>query len=144
RQLADAQTQLTLSKHRQFAVAKLYELAKGDGETARKACVDLMKLDVKNAPTAAVRPPEPNAWDDPLEGGPGDEADEPVVRSIAQAAAFANRQWESRKTSRARGRAHRAARAPFASGEFTDRTPAPPRRPDWGGWPGSTANAPRR
>src|SRR5690606_8465055 len=62
RQLADAQTQLMLSKHRQFAVAKLYELAQGDGETARKACVDLMKLDVKNAPTATVRPPEP-VWE---------------------------------------------------------------------------------
>ena len=76
RQLADAQTQLTLSKHRQFAVAKLYELAQGDGETARKACVDLMKLDVKNAPTAAVKPPEPEEPipPDPNPWGPEDDA----------------------------------------------------------------------
>jgi hypothetical protein len=40
------QTQLILSRYRLSAAAKLLELAQGDGELARKACVDLLRLEL--------------------------------------------------------------------------------------------------
>ncbi len=60
--LADLQTQLMLSRYRQVAVSELIKQASGGGdaeggvsvEQARKACVDLLKADLKRAdlPTA--------------------------------------------------------------------------------------------
>lgn len=54
--LADLQTQLLLSRYRLIAAGKLYELAsrepgagKSDQDIARRACVDLLKLDLKRA-----------------------------------------------------------------------------------------------
>jgi hypothetical protein len=48
RALADMQTQLILSRYRLTAAAKLLALAdqEDSGELARKACVDLLKLDL--------------------------------------------------------------------------------------------------
>ena len=55
--LADLQTQLMLSRYRQVAVSELIKQASGGGEDeaavsveqARKACVDLLKADLKRA-----------------------------------------------------------------------------------------------
>jgi hypothetical protein len=54
--LADLQTQLLLSRYRLIAAGKLYELAsretgagKSDQDIARRACVDLLKLELKRA-----------------------------------------------------------------------------------------------
>jgi hypothetical protein len=46
RLLCDMQTQLILSRYRLHAAAKLLEIAQGEGEIARKACVDLLKLEL--------------------------------------------------------------------------------------------------
>lgn len=47
--LADMQTQLLLSRYRMVAASRLIQLATEDaqGDLARKACVDLLKLDLK-------------------------------------------------------------------------------------------------
>ncbi|MEX0885637.1 MAG: hypothetical protein WD009_04280 [Phycisphaeraceae bacterium] len=52
--LADMQTQLLLSRYRLLAASRLINLATGEqegggGDVARKACVDLLKLDLKRA-----------------------------------------------------------------------------------------------
>ncbi len=52
RLLCDMQTQLILSRYRLHAAAKLLEIAQGEGETARKACVDLLKLELLPAAEA--------------------------------------------------------------------------------------------
>src|SRR5690625_3306542 len=54
RTLADMQAQWMLSRHRLAAATKLIEQATGDdaevtAEQARKACVELLKLDLKRA-----------------------------------------------------------------------------------------------
>ncbi|MEM6457879.1 MAG: hypothetical protein AAF710_00645 [Planctomycetota bacterium] len=53
--LADLQTQLMLSRYRQVAVSELIKQASGGDETsaeqARKACVDLLKTDLRRADT---------------------------------------------------------------------------------------------
>ncbi len=48
RHLADLRTQLMLSRYRAHAAARLIELTSGEesAETARKACVDLLRLNV--------------------------------------------------------------------------------------------------
>lgn len=58
--LADLQTQLLLSRYRLLAAGKLIELATGPPEdskagveSARRACVDLLKLDLKRADIVA-------------------------------------------------------------------------------------------
>ncbi|MEM9881710.1 MAG: hypothetical protein AAF800_02185 [Planctomycetota bacterium] len=55
--LADLQTQLMLSRYRQVAVSELIKQASGADETtaeqARKACVDLLKTDLRRADTPA-------------------------------------------------------------------------------------------
>ena len=65
RRLGDTQTQLILSRYRRTAAAKLLALAnqEDDAELARKACVDLLKLELIPADAA------------PREG---DEPDEPI------------------------------------------------------------------
>ena len=47
--LADLQTQVLLSRYRLLAASKLIKLATedGEGDVARRACVDLLKLDLK-------------------------------------------------------------------------------------------------
>ena len=47
--LADLQTQFLLSRYRLLAASRLIRLAtqEGEGESARKACVDLLKADLK-------------------------------------------------------------------------------------------------
>ncbi len=50
--LADVQTQLVLSRYRAMAASRLIQLAtnqESDSELARKACVDLLRLDMKRA-----------------------------------------------------------------------------------------------
>jgi len=52
--LADLQTQILLSRYRLLAAGQLIELATGDGkkeasDVSRRACVDLLKLDLKRA-----------------------------------------------------------------------------------------------
>ena len=52
--LADMQTQLLLSRYRLLAATRLINLATAEGEAgsddvARRACVDLLKLDLKRA-----------------------------------------------------------------------------------------------
>ena len=50
--LADLQTQLLLSRYRSLAANKLIHLATDEeskGDIARRACVDLLKLDLKRA-----------------------------------------------------------------------------------------------
>ena len=62
--LADLQTQLMLSRYRQVAVGELIKQASGGGddgsavsvEQARKACVDLLKADLKRADLTATLP----------------------------------------------------------------------------------------
>ena len=56
--LADMQTQLLLSRYRLLAATRLINLATAEGEAAsddqaRRACVDLLKLDLKRADAAA-------------------------------------------------------------------------------------------
>lgn len=49
--LADVQTQILLSRYRLVAAGRLIKLAteEGEGDMARRACVDLLKLDLKRA-----------------------------------------------------------------------------------------------
>lgn len=50
--LADVQTQLVLSRYRAMAAARLIAIAtekESDPDLARKACVDLLRLDMKRA-----------------------------------------------------------------------------------------------
>ena len=58
--LADLQTQVLLSRYRLVAASKLIELAtredEGKPDVARRACVDLLKLDLKRADIPS--PPE--------------------------------------------------------------------------------------
>jgi hypothetical protein len=51
RRLADTRTQFLLSRYRAHAAARLIELTGGEesAETARKACVDLLRLNVTEA-----------------------------------------------------------------------------------------------
>jgi len=48
-ELADLQTQVLLSRYRLVAASRLIRLAtqEGEGESARRACVDLLKVDLK-------------------------------------------------------------------------------------------------
>ena len=48
---ADLQTQLLLSRYRMLAASRLIKLAteEGQGDVARRACVDLLRLDLKRA-----------------------------------------------------------------------------------------------
>ncbi len=52
-ELADTQTQLLMSRYRVLAASRLIRMATQPGEvsdeTARKACVDLLKLEIKRA-----------------------------------------------------------------------------------------------
>ncbi|MFP4144831.1 MAG: hypothetical protein ACLFV3_06770 [Phycisphaeraceae bacterium] len=68
--LADLQTQLLLSRYRLLAAERLIRLATdeeaGSGDVARKACVDLLKLDLKRAEASdfasvAAEPSAPDA-----------------------------------------------------------------------------------
>lgn len=57
--LADMQTQLVLSRYRRLAAGRLIRLATDEGdekaaEVARKACVDLLRLDMKRADAVAA------------------------------------------------------------------------------------------
>ncbi|QQE13639.1 hypothetical protein JD969_09315 [Planctomycetota bacterium] len=57
--LADMQTQLMLSRYRLLAADRLVRLATGDdgeasAEVSRKACVDLLKMDLKRADGGGV------------------------------------------------------------------------------------------
>lgn len=55
--LADIQTQLLLSRYRLLAATRLIKLAtdeEGSGDIARRACVDLLKLDLKRADMPAA------------------------------------------------------------------------------------------
>jgi hypothetical protein len=75
--LADLQTQLMLSRYRQLAVSELIKQATGGGEggsvsseQARKACVDLLKADLKRVPL--IHPsslPQPDDGEDADDGG---------------------------------------------------------------------------
>lgn len=49
--LADLQTQVLLSRYRMLAVTRLIKLAtsEGEGDIARRACVDLLRADLKRA-----------------------------------------------------------------------------------------------
>lgn len=49
--LADLQTQLMLSRYRMLAASRLIRLAteEGSGDVARRACVDLLRSDLKRA-----------------------------------------------------------------------------------------------
>jgi hypothetical protein len=58
--LADLQTQLVLSRYRRLAAGRLIRLATDEGdekaaEVSRKACVDLLRLDMKRADAVAAR-----------------------------------------------------------------------------------------
>jgi len=71
--LADLQTQLMLSRYRQVAVTELIKQASGEGsdetgasvEQSRKACVDLLKADLKRA-TVEAKPASADAATDEL------------------------------------------------------------------------------
>ncbi len=72
--LADLQTQLMLSRYRQLAVTELIRQATGGGEDdavsaeqARKACVDLLRADLKPLSSAARTGDKIN--DDPVSPG---------------------------------------------------------------------------
>jgi len=63
--LADLQTQVLLSRYRLLAATRLIRLATGEEsdeknarDTARRACVDLLKLDLKRADAQALPPDE--------------------------------------------------------------------------------------
>lgn len=60
--LADYQTQLLLSRYRSLAATRLIKLAgdenDGSAETARKACGDLLRLDLKRTESIAENPPD--------------------------------------------------------------------------------------
>ncbi len=62
--LADLQTQILLSRYRLLAAGRLIRLATGDGDedVARRACLDLLKLDLKLAASPNGDPdhPKPN------------------------------------------------------------------------------------
>ncbi len=49
--LADLQTQLLLSRYRSLAASRLFRLAteEGEGDVARRACMDLLRADLKRA-----------------------------------------------------------------------------------------------
>ena len=49
--LADLQAQVLLSRYRMLAVSRLIKLAtsEGEGDVARRACVDLLRADMKRA-----------------------------------------------------------------------------------------------
>jgi hypothetical protein len=70
--LGDLQAQLLLSRYRLAAANRLIRLAtsEGEGDLARKACVDLLKLD--------LAPPAPADKGD----GPDEEADEDLRRTF--------------------------------------------------------------
>ena len=62
--LADLQTQLLLSRYRLVAAGRLIELAtdssgetKAELDASRRACVDLLKLDLKRADLKSVKDP---------------------------------------------------------------------------------------
>ncbi|MEO1236054.1 MAG: hypothetical protein AAFX76_04630 [Planctomycetota bacterium] len=79
--LADLQTQLMLSRYRQVAVTELIKQASGGDETvsveqSRKACVDLLKADLKRA---EVNGKAPAASDD------GDGVSDDVLASMRAA-----------------------------------------------------------
>lgn len=67
--LADIQTQILLSRYRLIAAGKLYELVtrdhdntKAEQDITRRACVDLLKLELRRAdidPTQAANPDRP-------------------------------------------------------------------------------------
>lgn len=84
--LADIQSQLLLSRYRTLAVSRLIKLATAEAsaeddpklrsaaeETARKACVDLIRLDLKRATGAGD------------EGGGDDDADDPESAAMRSA-----------------------------------------------------------
>ena len=49
--VCDHQVQAVLSRYRLMAVGRLVQMAtEGEGELARKACVDLLKLELKRVP----------------------------------------------------------------------------------------------
>jgi hypothetical protein len=73
--LADLQTQLVLSRYRRLAAGRLIRLATDEGdekaaEVSRKACVDLLRLDMKRAD--AVGAGELLSGKGDGEGEPGD------------------------------------------------------------------------
>ncbi len=57
RRLADLRTQLMISRYRAHAAARLIELSGGEesAETARKACVDLLRVNVAEMETLEER-----------------------------------------------------------------------------------------
>lgn len=85
--LNDTRAQLLVTRYRTLAAAKLFELAQQDsgGETARKACVDLLKVSlvpVIKAPTATASDNTLNPDDDRDEQALLSESDERAIRQL--------------------------------------------------------------